>query len=128
MRLRRVTTADGYRYSASGNASVILPEPYALGNMPGRATLAGQYAIGKGLRTEFSGRFLAERNGSGTLFIANAWDGNGTSPGADAGVRLSLRHSLIRAIMSRGATGGLLLALLSGNREYLEGGLRNNFV
>jgi len=127
VRLRRVTTADGYRYSASGNASVILPEPYALGNMPGRATLAGQYAIGKGLRTEFSGRFLAERNGSGTLFIANAWDGNGTSPGADAGVRLSLRHSLIRAIMSRGATGGLLLALLSGNREYLEGGLADAF-
>ncbi len=127
VRLRRVTTGDGYRYGASGNASVILPQSYALGNMPGRATLPGEYAIGKGLRTEFSGRFLADNNGSGTLFVAEAWDGNGSRPGVDAGVRHSLRHSLIRAVMSRGATGGLLLALLSGNRDYLEEGLADAF-
>lgn len=123
VRVTAFKTASGMSASASGQAVVLLDKKYAQGNYPGRLTLEGGQVLASGLTVEFIGSFLPSRPGEKACFLAETWDGNGYFEAKTGIFRTSLRKALMSALLAREDAGGLLLALLSGNREYLEDGL-----
>lgn len=118
---------QGAGFSASGNVYVIIPSRYAEGNLPGRLTLSGTDCLASGLITGFHGKFIPSDKREPLSFLADDWSGTGSWISGIARLRGTLRSALMRRLLSRGPSGGFLLALLSGNRDYLEPGLAQAF-
>ncbi|MBN2810313.1 MAG: ComEC/Rec2 family competence protein [Spirochaetales bacterium] len=126
--VREVTDAADAVFSASGTMEAVLPAELV------RSGLPGGIADGRGTRSYIadgfplvlSGETRKDRNGR-SAFYADAIVARQTVPtDSDQGVgipmrlRSALRLRLIRLLYEWGASGGFLLALLSGSREYLE--------
>lgn len=119
--------SDGAHYSASGTFILLLPARVARVNLPGYASSASPYFASAGLVARFSGRFLREDLRESNWFESTALiDSEGWTDSVRR-ARAHLRRSLMHVMYARGPMGGFLLALLSGNRDYLEPALAATF-
>ena len=133
-------TISGDRFSATGNADVFFPAnlvrqslPGGLAHRPNRVRFrdqapmaAGSQIIAKGSILTIPVKYQPENPGSVARFtvIPESIPATGeqwVSP--LAGIRSRLRLSLMRMLYDWKESGGFLLALLSGNRDYIEPGL-----
>ncbi len=120
--------ADGAEFSASGHITAYIPAEAAVLNMPGRLTGKSGGVLAQGRIAYLPGAFRRPNDSRGpTEYDATGWGGEEAWSSPFARFRAATRFRLISALLSRGPFGGFLLALLSGNRDYLEPGLAQRF-
>lgn len=129
----RVAFSDGSEFQAKGNISVLIPQNYAEAYYPGKIyTKSKQNAVicEQGESVNFSGCFNKD-----FFIVKNAYDKSleNNSPGCTTIIqklfklRTRSRINFRRLMYSWGNAGGLLLALLSGIREYTESSVGEAF-
>lgn len=129
-RVDAVSLADGSEFSADGRCTVFLPASIVKAAYPGGVigALGRPVLFSSGLRVRLSGSFTQGRPGSSMTFRATGVvrDSDSWKTPVDE-VRSTLRLSLMRRLYDWGEAGGFLLALLSGNRDYLDPALASDF-
>lgn len=129
-RVNAVSCADGSEFSADGRCTVFLPASIVKAAYPGGVigALGRPVLFSSGLRVRLSGSFTQGRQGSSMTFRATGVvrDSDSWNTHVD-GFRSTLRLSLMRRLYDWGEAGGFLLALLSGNRDYLDPSLASDF-
>lgn len=129
-RVRSVSRQDGAGFSADGACVVFLPSELVRSSLPGGiAGAAGKPVVfSSGLRASFAGSFSPPVPGEAMAFRATGIvRGSGDWTNRVDEFRAGLRVSLMRRLYDWGEPGGFLLALLSGNREYLDPSLAADF-
>ena len=129
---------DGAWFTLRGYALALLPAPLVRRYSPDGLSLAGRsYRVYPGSEIVLNGSFVPYRSGGtrdGLRVFRVSSFGDGPVEGSLqrsgrparsplawlARVRSSLRLGLTRLLYEWGSAGGLLLALLSGNREYID--------
>lgn len=119
--LQKVEESSGAFYSATGNCVVLLPSDQVRSALPGGISTKNGYRqyVSKGLPIRVSGAFSLE---DPSLFIGKnlLQTETLTSRNFISSVRASLRLSLIKLLYDWKESGAFLLALLSGNRDYVS--------
>lgn len=130
-RAERAVCADGSSFSASGRFTVFVPSRIARVGLPGSASGGeGRPAFfSAGTRVTLSGSFIPRKSeGDVMSFRATGVVADSASWASSLdGMRAALRLSLMRSLYDWGDAGGFLLALLSGNRDYLDPDLASDF-
>lgn len=133
-KVEQASTIVGGVYSAHGMISVFFPRDYVLQSMPGGiavSTMPGLF-LAKGLRVTVPVKQGCSMKGQQDRFYFN-----NTSVNTDVSnpqwksrtsrLRAGLRFSLIKTLYDWKEPGGLLLALLSSNRDYIPPHLAQGF-
>lgn len=123
----RVVDRDGAFFSARGKVTVLIPSAEALKNLPGRETAGDGAVLGSGRKVSLTGAFIPGETGTNDRFTARTVTVMQEPDGAGGSLRIAMRSALAKALLRRRGTGGLLMALLSGNREYLDPELELSF-
>lgn len=128
-RLQVASVGDrtGRFFSADGICTALIPARLVRQSLPGgisgRSAKPVVYAKGLGLTVE--GSILPPDEEPGTTFlVSDASQGVIRTLGR---FRAGLRIALTRVLFDWGEPGGLLLALVSGNRDYVDTGLAEAF-
>ena len=129
MSLSSVTSNSGSFYGASGNIPVLIPkdavERFYPDSLFSKNLNSGVILCEQGSNIELTGRINKNR-----VFIASKAqmrDTNSKGLGKFYYYRGLLRNNFRRLLYTWGKAGGLLLALLSGIREYTDKTLSDNF-
>lgn len=125
--------ADGSRFSTQGRAALLIPSSMERASLPGglsswRSGTGENVLLSEGRRVGFVGRLAPYTADEGERFTVI--DVVASSAGWRTPVhafRGSLRLALTRTLYDWGAAGGFLLALFSGNRDYLDPTLALDF-
>lgn len=135
-RISSVSTANGSAFSAAGRCTLIVPAPLVRSALPGGLAGKGRAVLfSAGLEIPLSGSFRPWRADTGETFLVDGY-GSGTARDTGAGarwmsdahrIRAALRLSLARFLYDWGDPGALLLALVSGNRDYLSASVSDDF-
>ena len=130
-----VLTQDGF-FEARGDVTVFVPGALAEAFFPGKLYSAGESESGGGFLLESGARFSFEvepiqKPGFEHSFLvrrgsALGWDGNFLTRRVNH-FRALCRLQFRRLMFAWGNAGGLLLALLSGSREYTEKAVSDAF-
>ncbi len=120
--------------SAKGIVTVLIPSSMAEAFFPGKLYSAaegkGAFLYESGAHYTFTGSFLEGREGAESTFLVKSCQGFQWKEGILGKIdcfRSLCRLQFKRLMYAWGSAGGLLLALLCGSREYLEGSLYSNF-
>lgn len=127
-------SSDGSAYSCTGNATVLAPKRIVEYLYPGKisGSVSDRIFFSSGTPIVFTGSFLEPRGNRSILFKADS-----ASMHPDTTVfnplliisryRGSIRLSLMRMLYPWNDAGGFLLALVSGEKAFLDATLSNNF-
>lgn len=136
MRLETVEDSKGLVATAKGDCVVAIPVSLVRESFPGfcRVSHGSSINYAQGHMLKLAGRFVPATGNSidPSLFIVDPTSGIpahnlGWRNGFDR-VRAGLRLSLSRTLYDWGPSGGFLFALVSGNRDYLEPSLAQDFT
>ena len=132
-RVERAYTSSGV-FEAKGEAAVYFPSKLVEAYYPGKL-YSSISSKGKGFVVENGGKFLLEvkcvQKGSEVMFLVEdgkflGWHGNVLQRRV-SNFRALCRLQFKRLMYAWGKAGGLLLALLSGSREYTEKQVADSF-
>lgn len=131
---RKVLTENG-AFSAKGSVTVFFPSEMAESYYPGKLYSSTASKNGKGFLVENGAAFILEvesvKNVGSSCFLVKSakqtgWNGNQFSKRISK-FRALCRLQFKRLMYAWGSAGGLLLALLSGSREYTEKSVSDAF-
>jgi ComEC/Rec2-related protein len=136
MKLDSAEDSKGLVATVQGDCVVAIPVSLVRESLPGffRVSHGGSVNYAAGHKVKLTGGFVPELRDSidPTLFIV---DPSSAIPARDLGwrngfdrLRASLRLSLSRTLYDWGPSGGFLFALVSGNRDYLDPVLAQDFT
>lgn len=130
MRVSSCAYIDTSTFSATGLCTVLIPSELVRESFPGGISQGTKKNVlfASGLTLEIQGQLSFNANDSGeSFFVSKIKEENSNWTNPISYFRAKLRLSLMRILYDWKEAGGLLLALLSANRDYLSQSLANDF-